>query len=304
MDPINKVCFIVLIGIPGAGKTTFCELFKRNLSEQCSLVNVIHVCFDEFIKLEDQLDFETGRFKEKRQLLLESIGAFIKGIKLHDPNILEEANQVLSRKFSKNISIDLNTIPSGKIYGILMDDNMYYRSMRYEVLGLARKYQTGFLQLYFNVPLLEATERNAKRARPIPEEIMSRMWLKLEKPNSQFYKWEINTIELNGNSNLDYCAEVKQEIVKCANKPEHLMEQNDARQPMEQSTLHKIDLLLRKAIGEVMKNRRLNGDGHDLKRLSEQLIQRKRTILDDLKNGSIVIDPQHTTSEQIQLLFL
>ncbi|XP_062549908.1 L-seryl-tRNA(Sec) kinase-like [Armigeres subalbatus] len=300
---MNKVCLVVLIGVPGAGKTTFCERFRSISSKQCSLVNVIHVCFDKFIKLEDKIDLDTGRFKAKRQQLLESLGALIEGIKLHDQNKLESANEDLIRKFNENISIDLSAQPRGKIYGILVDDNMYYRSMRYEVLGLARKYQTGFLQLFFNVPFLEAKVRNNKRANPISDEIMLRMRSKLEKPNEHFYKWERNTMELDGKVNFDYFPEIEHTIVQCANAPEASKEPANERQPVEQSTLHKVDLLLRKTISDIMKNRKSNIDSEDLKRLSEQLVNRRKAILDDLKMGSIVIDPQSATSEQMRLLF-
>ncbi|KXJ82471.1 hypothetical protein RP20_CCG013389 [Aedes albopictus] len=296
---MNKVCFVVMIGLPGAGKTTFCESFK----EKCSIIKVIHVCFDKFLRIGDNLDLETGQMKEKRRHFLEILGRLAEGIKLRNKIIFEEANEDLAKHFNENIQIDLDLQPTGKIFGIFLDDNMYYRSMRYGIVALARKYGAGFLQVHLDVSLEQAQTRNATRSNPIPQEIVSRMWIKLEKPNEQFYKWERNTVNLTVNYKLEEIMEIKEKIAQCANNPEHPIEQDVEREPVEQSTLHKVDLLLRKAVSDIIKDRRPTLNGLDLKQLSEHLMSRRRTILNDFKMGLIEVDPRSTTNEQIQSLF-
>ncbi|KXJ71282.1 hypothetical protein RP20_CCG020948 [Aedes albopictus] len=180
---------------------------------------------------------------------------------------------------------------------------MYYRSMRYEIVALARKYRVGFLQVHLEVPLEEAQTRNTTRSNPIPQEIISRMWIKLEKPNEQFYKWERNTVHLTVNYKLEEIMKIEEKVAQCANNPEHPIEQDIERELVEQSTLHKVDLLLRKAVSDIIKDRRLTLNGLDLKQLSEHLVSRRRTILNDFKMGLIEVDPQSTTNEQIQSLF-
>lgn len=295
----NKVCFVVMIGLPGAGKTTFCERFK----EKCSIIKVIHVCFDKFLRIGDNLDLETGQMKEKRRHFLEILGRLAEGIKLRNQIMFEEANEHLAKHFNENIQIDLDLRPTGKIFGIFLDDNMYYRSMRYEIVALAREYRAGFLQVHLDVSLEEALTRNATRTNPIPQEIVSRMWIKLEKPNEQFYKWERDTVNLTVNYKVEDIMEIEEQIAECANNPEHPIEQDVEREPVEQSTLHKVDLLLRKAVSDIIKDRRLTLNGLDLKHLSEHLVSRRRTILNDFKMGLIEVDPQSTTNEQIQSLF-
>ncbi|XP_065088148.1 L-seryl-tRNA(Sec) kinase [Ochlerotatus camptorhynchus] len=297
---MNKICLHVLIGIPGAGKTTFCEGFQAYLLEKRSPARLIHVCFDRLIKIEDTFDLENGCFKEKRRQLLESLGKIIEGIKFNDQTCVDQVNEELTKIFNANISIDLDSTASGNIYAIFLDDNMYYRSMRYEAFSLARKHGMGYLQSLFDVPLAEAKARNASRPNPIPEEIISRMWIKLEQPSWRFYKWERNTLELLGNS-LEF-EQLEQAILNCANNPESPLETKAEKQPVEQSVVHKVDLLLRKAVGDIMKNRKEIFNGKELKLLSDQLSVRRKTILDDLRAGLIEIDPECATNEQIQLL--
>lgn len=297
---MNKICLNVLIGIPGAGKTTFCEGFQAYLLEKHSPARLIHVCFDRLVEIEDNFDLENGCFKEKRRQLLQSFGKLIEGVKFNDQTCVDQVNKELIKKFNANIPIDLESTASGKVYAILLDDNMYYRSMRYEVFTLARKHGTGYLQSLFDVPLAEAKARNAGRPNPIAEEIISRMWIKLERPSSRFYKWERNTLELLGNS-LEF-EQLEQAILNCVNNPESPLEAKPEKQPVEQSVVHKVDLLLRKAVGDIMKSRKEIFDGQELKLLSDQLIVRRKAILDDLRAGLIEIDPECATHEQIKLL--
>ncbi|XP_021697006.1 L-seryl-tRNA(Sec) kinase isoform X1 [Aedes aegypti] len=298
---MNKVCFVVLIGIPGAGKTTFCERFQQIMLEKYSMVKVVHVCFDKFIRIGDNLDLETGHMKKKRKQLLRILEKVVEGIKLKNRIEIEEANDELTREFNENIHLDLDH--KEKIYSLFLDDNMYYRSMRYEILALARKHRTGFLQLHFNVSLMEAKARNSERSNPIPEDTMSRMWIKLEKPNGHFYRWEKNTVDLLGNNNLDDLETVEQRIIQCTNSPECPIEQNEVREPVEQSTIHKVDLLLRKAVSDVIKHQKALLNGADLKLFTKQLVCKRKAILNDLKLGLIDVDPQCATKEQIELLF-
>ena len=45
----SSVCILVLLGIPGTGKSTFSALFK-NYAEPRNL-NVVHVCYDKLVPL-------------------------------------------------------------------------------------------------------------------------------------------------------------------------------------------------------------------------------------------------------------
>lgn len=71
---------------------------------------------------------------------------------------------------------------------VLIDDNLYYRSMRFEWFKLARDCSLGFCQVFVSCPLEEAIRRNASRKSPVPESSIRVMESKLELPREE--SWE------------------------------------------------------------------------------------------------------------------
>ena len=87
----SQTCIVVLIGLPGAGKTTFCQKFVSNFSKPDSDskvgFNVVHVCYDAFVDLEEQAklaeNVEDGstKWKEKRKEISEGVESFLDFLK-------------------------------------------------------------------------------------------------------------------------------------------------------------------------------------------------------------------------------
>ncbi|XP_045147421.1 L-seryl-tRNA(Sec) kinase isoform X2 [Echinops telfairi] len=77
---------------------------------------------------------------------------------------------------------------------LVLDDNFYYQSMRYEVYQLARKYSLGFCQLFIDCPLETCLQRNGQRPRALPPRIIHLMLRKIEKPNPEKNAWERNSL--------------------------------------------------------------------------------------------------------------
>ena len=72
---------------------------------------------------------------------------------------------------------------SGKRHVVLLDDNMYYRSMRYEFYSLCRQRHR---QLSYNFTLSRedvARKRNESRENPIPEHVCARLTSLCEYPD-------------------------------------------------------------------------------------------------------------------------
>ncbi|EDS35455.1 L-seryl-tRNA(Ser/Sec) kinase [Culex quinquefasciatus] len=143
---------------------------------------------------------------------------------------------------------------------------MYYRSMRYQVFQIARRLGTGYFQTYLEVSLESAKSRNSKRSNAVPEEVISRMFYKLEKPDER-----ISPLEAHGTKN-----------------------------PVEQSFVHKVDLLLRKVVGEMIKQQKEMLNSGEVKLLAEGLLSKRKLLLEDLRAGLVEIDPERVTGEQIQ----
>jgi len=86
---------------------------------------------------------------------------------------------------------------------LLLDDNMYYRSMRFSYYQLARKYNTGFLEIFLKVPLEVALQRNSARQQQVSENVITKMAARFEEPNPSKYSWESNCLIID-NCNFDH----------------------------------------------------------------------------------------------------
>ena len=73
---------------------------------------------------------------------------------------------------------------------VLIDDNCYYSSMRYEYHQMARKFKTGFCQLTLQIEVNEALQRNEKREDRVPCDVIKNMAAKFEAPNPLTNSWE------------------------------------------------------------------------------------------------------------------
>ncbi|XP_039437343.1 L-seryl-tRNA(Sec) kinase [Culex pipiens pallens] len=292
---MNKVCLNVLVGVPGAGKTTFCQRILDCLILKESSIRLIHICFDDFIKFDAKIDLENS-FKGKRKRLLELLEEIIQSIKTTNPAKLKEINHILYEEFQQKVAIDLAEAPSN--YLILIDDNMYYRSMRYQVFQIARRLGTGYFQTYFEVSLESAKSSNSKRSNAVPEEVISRMFYKLEKPDERICRWEKNTVILrNSSDELDI---ILNTTLNCLERPVEPLEAHGTKNPVEQSFVHKVDLLLRKVVGEMIKQQKEMLNSGEVKLLAEGLLSKRKLLLEDFRAGLVEIDPERVTGEQIQ----
>uniref|UniRef100_A0A4W5L2H0 Phosphoseryl-tRNA kinase n=1 Tax=Hucho hucho TaxID=62062 RepID=A0A4W5L2H0_9TELE len=95
---------------------------------------------------------------------------------------------------------------------ILLDDNFYYPSMRYEVYRLARKHSVGFCQVYVHCPVESCVRRNQLRPRPLPSDVIVEMAKRMEPPNPQRNPWEQNSVTLDSKDH--FTIEYIQRLVK------------------------------------------------------------------------------------------
>lgn len=299
---MNKVCFNVLVGIPGAGKTTYCQRIQEHLNSTNSSLNAIHICFDDFIKFDATVDLENSSFKSKRKRLLEYLEQFINAIKVLDFSNFKQINNLLLQEFNNKIGLDIPKSHSN--YLILIDDNMYYRSMRYHVFQIARRTTSGYFQTYFNVKLESAASRNLDRLNPVPTEVISRMFYRLEKPDEGICKWEKNTITLNASS--EDVEIVLNQTLKCLENPIKPLENpvNSNESHVEQSIVHKVDLALRKIVGEIVKQQKELLSGNDIKLFADGLLCKRKLLLEDLRAGLVEINLETMYDAQLKLLLV
>jgi L-seryl-tRNA(Sec) kinase len=210
MTTANGV-ILCLVGLPGSGKTTFAKCLQQEVrTKQWTLVIV---SYDGIIDANYTLPENcSDSWKNSRSVVVHCLyKALLKFLPMNDndhsdtqgsdlfPRLCFGGGDTDIRRIKKSIQekIDILVPPnrsSQRPILLLIDDNMYYRSMRYEYYKLARMFRMGFSTLMLDCPVAEAIRRNAARAPQdgrVPETVIRRMKERLEPPiQDGRYRWE------------------------------------------------------------------------------------------------------------------
>uniref|UniRef100_A0A8D0BL59 Phosphoseryl-tRNA kinase n=1 Tax=Salvator merianae TaxID=96440 RepID=A0A8D0BL59_SALMN len=308
-----QLALCVLCGLPGAGKTTAAQALSRFLRKSHGWKCVL-LSYDDLIPLEafSQSEASSGQISQwklhRHELLFyleHFLQTFIKGNHYcPPPNRIE----TIWKSFACCLKDQgLISSPAGTddcascqylidfsflrpIYFIL-DDNFYYRSMRYEVYQLARQYNLGFCQLFLDCQTEVCLERNCQRNQPLPEEIIYAMLQKIEAPNPEKYTWEQNSLILNGAElSLEDNLQVFDLLSTALENPVKRLEENLELKEMDRticatSVLHQADQTIRQAVSQAMKNAKgSNLSPSAMKNLAEELSKLKLEFLEDLRH--------------------
>ncbi|XP_066476954.1 L-seryl-tRNA(Sec) kinase isoform X2 [Tiliqua scincoides] len=175
------------------------------------------------------------------------------------------------------------------IYFIL-DDNFYYRSMRYEVYQLARQYTLGFCQLFLDCQVEVCLERNSQRTQPLPEETIYTMRQKIEVPSPEKYAWEQNSIILKSMEDaFEDNLQVFSLLSTALENPVKPLEDNTELKERDRnicatSFLHQADQAVRRVVSQTMKSaKEKNFNPHMMKTLAEELNKQKVEFLEELR---------------------
>uniref|UniRef100_A0A8C5LA79 Phosphoseryl-tRNA kinase n=1 Tax=Jaculus jaculus TaxID=51337 RepID=A0A8C5LA79_JACJA len=176
---------------------------------------------------------------------------------------------------------------------LVLDDNFYYQSMRYEVYQLARKYSLGFCQLFLDCPLETCLQRNSQRPQALPNETIYLMERRLEKPNPEKNAWEHNSLIIQSPAcSLEASLEVTDLLLTSLDNPVKYVEDNMEQKETDRiicstNILHKADQTLRRTVSETMKEAKDEQIlPSDLKRLAEELNKLKAEFLEDIRQGN------------------
>ncbi|XP_006755056.1 PREDICTED: L-seryl-tRNA(Sec) kinase, partial [Myotis davidii] len=175
---------------------------------------------------------------------------------------------------------------------LILDDNFYYRSMRYEVYRLARKYSLGFCQLFLDCPLETCVQRNGQRPGALPAETIRLMGAKMEEPNPEKNAWEHSSLTLRSPAcSAAASPELTGLLLAALENPVNCVEDNAEQKETDRiicstNTLHQADQTLRRIVSETMKEAK---DAHvrppDLKLLAAALNQLRAELLRALRLG-------------------
>lgn len=300
----RKLTLVVLLGLPGAGKSTLCQKLFQSLETKpnSSDICLIHVCFDELIPLTLQEKF-----------------VLIKQSKLNDDDegtswksarrdVYYKVDNLVKCLKNGNVDSDIFNIfgiigkqDANAKYVILLDDNFYYRSMRYEYFQLARKHNVGFCQCYIECATEVAIHQNQSRDIQVPTVAIEAMAKNLQPPHPHEQTWECNTVVISSESSAR--TDIVWDIVeKSLESPVPSLENRDeeiaeARLRCSLSVAHQADLILRGLVGTLIKEAKANKGFHTkLSEFSRSVNSGRQSIIAGIRDGSLKF-PSHLAEE-------
>eukprot|EP00439_Symbiodinium_sp_Y106_P051350 s100_g6.t2 len=162
----SRACLILVCGLPGSGKTSF----SRDLVVQGGLgAKWVHFCYDE---VEQQMRSEQSKF---------------------DPEAWQQARAKVASDVRSMLEV---CSASEERVVIVLDDNMYYRSMRKRWYHLCREASCAYHQLFLQAPVDLCLERNKLRkpAAQVPDFSIQHMAEVFEWPPEAGGTWEAQGI--------------------------------------------------------------------------------------------------------------
>ncbi|XP_053548591.1 L-seryl-tRNA(Sec) kinase [Bombina bombina] len=338
-EQTRRLVLCLLCGLPGTGKSSIAEKLSKT---KCSW-SVVVITYDDIITAEAFLgitkephrkpreisaseDRQTSLWKQHRRHLLGYVEKLITSLlncpALEAPACSTEGswNQFLHCLNLQGIlsptASDMETthhyvnIPEGCNVCLLLDDNFYYQSMRYEVYQLARKYSLGFCQIYLHCPLEFCLQRNKTRPYPLPDKTIHLMEEKMEKPNADKNPWENNSLSLDTSVQVPI-EKITDLLLNAMENPlspvqEDCTEKDKERAICAASIIHQADLSLRRIISDQMKTLKGKVSPQHIKAVAQDLQHTKSKLIEDLRqsmSGTTSLSHNKDTVSDIVCLF-
>ncbi|XP_023564887.1 L-seryl-tRNA(Sec) kinase [Octodon degus] len=305
----------VLCGLPAAGKSTFARVLGRWLRrERGWAVGVLS--YDDILPDAplDGVDAGAGprpsQWKIFRQEVLMYLECFlvavINGCQMSAPPnriepmwedfiaCLKDQDLILSAALEAQPFYFLTKTAVSRPLYLVLDDNFYYQSMRYEVYQLARKYSLGFCQLFLDCPLETCLQRNSQRPQVLPADTILLMERKIERPNPEKNAWEHSSLTIQSPVHSSEASlEVANLLLSALENPVKYVEDNVEQKETDRiicsaNILHKADQTLRRIVSQTMKEAKDEQVlPNTLKLLAEELNKRKSEMLEDLRGGKL-----------------
>ncbi|EEB14398.1 conserved hypothetical protein [Pediculus humanus corporis] len=233
-----------------------------------------------------------NEWKSLRKNLASDIEKLIHALKSKNMNLIPTifVNDLKNLKF-----LEENVV-------LIIDDNMYLKSMRYTLYQITKKNQIGFCEVFFNCSLEKALQKNNERQSDsiVSPEIIERMLTQIEVPNKK-NAWEKYSLCINSFSDINefhtdlftilnnsLCNPEKISFVSSKEKQLSLLQ-------CQTNIIHQADIALRKIVGEEIK-KLSNVTPAEKKYHCLKLNEKKVDILADLKSGVIFL-PTKIVSE-------
>ena len=178
----------------------------------------------------------------------------------------------------------------------LVDDNMYYASMRFEVHQLARQYSAGFAVVAMDCPVAVAAARNAARPpqQRVPRAVIERMAARIELPNPEKRPWErwSNILDCEHVPAVDHLQSVWRLVASALQHPtvpvvpEDLEAAAAARAATAKSVVHTFDVMSRKHLQRLLEGLKASGAAKKVVGSTAAVLNKsRRAIVDRIRAG-------------------
>ena len=291
----SRMLLVLLCGLPGAGKTTLAKHLQQSMSSKAIAEQIFpahahktpnsfhHICYDQHLlrhlsgsrfqvqgKDKDdaaQLQFDAGKWKSSRE------AAFRETEALMSEHAQSKSGHCL----------------------LCVDDNLFYRSMRFKFYKMARRWGAALLIVHVATDKAECLRRNSERqgVENVKEGVIQRMSDNFQAPNDGKYAWEHSRCVsfVSEHSALYAALRAAWTKVPRARSLAHVdeKERERSRKANAKNLRHRSDLKLRKAMSQWM--RALQQSGSDavvgkrkLAQMSKQMsVFKKETLRDAAK---------------------
>uniref|UniRef100_A0A8C5UB20 Phosphoseryl-tRNA kinase n=1 Tax=Malurus cyaneus samueli TaxID=2593467 RepID=A0A8C5UB20_9PASS len=294
-----RVGLCLLCGLPAAGKSSLARALRRRLPQHpgwaCALL-----AYDELIPPEAFRPRAPGAGPHapsslSRRELLQCLEGFLRALLTGAP-LAGPAQPGWERFLGCCRREGLLPAAEGdpgatsRPLLLLLDDNFYYQSMRYEVYQLARKYSLGFCQLFLECPVECCLQRNRLRSDPVPEQTIHLMARKIEMPDLRKNAWEQHSLILSSSDCISEDKYVTGLILELSLsailEASYCIDTEAARAICAASAVHQADQACRRVISQAMQDAKgKNILPSEMKSLAEELNRLKAEFLDDLRQG-------------------
>ncbi|VFV38423.1 l-seryl-trna kinase-like [Lynx pardinus] len=298
----RKLGLCLLCGLPAAGKSTFARALSPRLRQErgwaVGVVAYDDVMPDAFLK-EASARPLPSQWKLLRQELLKYLEYFllavINGCQMSTPpnrteamwedfiTCLKDQDLISSAAPEARSCYLLTKTAVSRPLFLILDDNFYYQSMRYEVYQLARKYCS----------LETCLQRNSQRPQALPAETIHLMGRKLEKPNPEKNAWEHNSLTIESSEcSSEASLKLTDLLLTALENPVKYIEDNVEQKEADRiicstNLLHQADQMLRRIVSQTMKEAKEERVlPFNLKLLAEELNKLKAEFLEDLRQGN------------------
>lgn len=168
---------LTMIGLPGSGKSTICQLLKQTIEAKYGgVMRVIHLEFDKIIRDDPSEQFRNAwknpsQWKFVRDLFHEQVEFALSS----SVSMLRDGNDDSIAITRKNDDRMVKTI-------VLVDDNSYYKSMRKWFRKCAERYNFEYGEIYFHIEKELAKFRNSLRSKTfqVQDEVIDIMHERIE----------------------------------------------------------------------------------------------------------------------------